>query len=241
MIGCERMRICICDDEQAQLEQLYHDIQQMKLQESVECILYQSAEELLFECQNNYPFDVMILDVQMKQMNGIELAHQIRKQDTQIPIVFLTSMKGYVYEGYEVQALRYLLKPVSKEKLEEILALIQNRKQQERYVLVEVNRERVKINQDEIIYMESIGHTCQIHTKKESYEVRCSMQNLMKQLDFHFINTHRSYIVNIKEIERIGKETCVLSNQTEVPISRSCLKAVNEAFIQYYRKEIQYD
>lgn len=228
------MRICICEDDQAQMNELKQLI--LHCDQQTEIIGFHSAEEMLFECNHTFPFDCIFLDIQMDEMNGIELAKQIRKDDGHVPLVFLTSCKDYVYEGYEVQALRYLLKPIDQAKVSEIFALIKDQKQTQKYVFIEVEKEKIKVDLADLLYLESCGHTCLIHTKNKTYEVRSPLQEISKQLDEDFIATHRSFIVRIGEIERIGKDCCTLSNHENIPISRNNYKSVNEAFIQYFQK-----
>lgn len=103
------MRICICDDDKFMCDNL----KEMILQHGAHVItVFYSAEELLFECENQFPFDCVFLDIQMKSINGIECARKIREYDKKIGIVFLSAIKDYVFEGYEVNAIRYLLKPL---------------------------------------------------------------------------------------------------------------------------------
>ena len=107
----DKLRIAYCDDESVQLLYMKHLIGEWEQQASKLCELstFKSAKGFLFEYKENYPFDVIFLDIDMEGMDGMELARNIRNYDSKIPIVFLTNRREYVFEGYEVNALRYLL------------------------------------------------------------------------------------------------------------------------------------
>lgn len=232
------MRLAYCDDEEIQLEyvQKLAETWAARYGESMTYLAYKSAKELLFENMDNYPFDLLILDIDMDGMNGMELAHKIREKDAKLPILFLTNRKEYVFEGYEVQALRYLLKPLDEEKLFPILdELCTMEKKEKEYVILSIAGENIKLEQDEIFYVEVNGHYLMIHTAKDAYEVKMSLAEMAETLTDAFVATHRSFMVNLEHVERVMRTECLLSDGSSVPISRNCYKAVNEAFIQYYR------
>ena len=116
------MRICFCDDEASTRSQFERMAAAWAEQrgEAAELQLYNSAEQLLFEVgqpeAQELAFDLILLDIQMGGMDGITLARQLRAQDKRVTLAFLTAAREYVFEGYEVQAVRYLLKPMQQEK-----------------------------------------------------------------------------------------------------------------------------
>ena len=106
------MNIAYCEDEKIQLEYMEQLIRKWADEgnDTVTYFGYGSAKELLFEHPDSFPFDLLLLDIDMDGMDGMALAKEIRKKDQKLPIVFLTNRSEYVFEGYEVGALRYLLK-----------------------------------------------------------------------------------------------------------------------------------
>ena len=222
------MRICICDDELQQCDNLKAMIESHG---GHQISVFHSAEELLFECEGHMPFDCVFMDIQMKQMSGMECARKIREFDKKVSIVFLTMMKDYVFEGYEVNAVRYLLKPIEVDKCHEVLELVESMMKKEHAYLY-VNK--TKIDCEDILYIESFGHYCSIHGK-EIVEVKTSLADIMKNLPNIFLQTHRSYIVNLEKVESIVKEGCLLSDNTVIPISRNAQKKVNEAFMEFIK------
>lgn len=240
------MLIAYCDDEPIQLELMETMTRQWAAKRNIPLrfLSFQSGEEVLFEAsENGFPFDLLIIDIDMKGMNGMELARNIRKTDGSLPILFLTNRKEYVFEGYEVSALRYVLKPMNENKLEEILEELYAKQTKIRKYLIErINGEDKKIAVEDILYAEAAGHYVTLHTKQETFEWKKSFSEFVKQLEDTkesiFLSTHRSYLVNVAEIERVMRTECVLSDGSLVPVSRAMYQKVNEAFIRYYKEEI---
>ena len=118
-----KYRIAICDDEQNQIEYITSIVASWSAHEGHSCEIrtFASAEAFLFEYEEDKAYDILLLDVEMKNMNGIELAKRIRKDNNRAEIIFITSHFEFVGEGYEVDALHYLIKPISAEKLTQVL------------------------------------------------------------------------------------------------------------------------
>ena len=232
------MRLLICDDEKVTCDYLKNLINEYcsKFNKKIDVTIYNSAEELLFETNNTFPFDLILLDIQMKEMNGIDLARKIREFDKDIPIVFVTGISDYVFEGYEVGAYRYLLKPISDEKLFTILDHFYVKQDEDKFLVISLKGETIKLNCKDILYIEAMGHYINIRVQDKEYTIKESINNYFKQInDSKFVFCHRSYIVNISSVEAIKKDEIVLSNGIKLPLSRNYYKAINEEFIKYYQ------
>lgn len=246
------MRIAYCDDEQIQLDYLEHLLVEWSAKSGVPCDFtgYQSAKELLFENPERIPFDLLILDIDMQGMDGMELARDIRKRDKVVPILFLTNRKEYVFEGYEVNALRYILKPISEEKLAPILTeLSAGDSEEKRYLIENIEGENRKIALADILFVEAEGHYVHLHTSEGDFSYKKNISELEREIaavgnnnisdergQSAFISTHRSFLVNLAHVERVLRTDCVLDDGSKVPISRNSYKSVNEAFIAFYRE-----
>lgn len=235
------MLICLVDDDSTQLDYLkiligkwanMHHLQ-------VEINFYHSAEEMLFEHDQSYPYDLIILDIQMGRINGIELAKRIRKIDSEVTLAFVSGMADYVFDGYEVEAIRYILKPVGQDKIDELLNYVNTQMTKKNsYLIISVAGEKKRINYDDIIYFESMGHYITLHLEDAEYDYKYNMSDLCSDLNnTEFVQTHRSYIVNMKYVEKITRRECQLIHNINIPLSRSSYKAVNEKFINYYREK----
>lgn len=237
------MRIAYCEDEAAQAQLVRTMIEQWAecRQESAEVVLFESAEEFLFK-NDDFPYDIVFLDIAMRQINGVELARTIRKKDKKLPIAFLTADKAFAIEGYEVHAVRYLLKPITAEKLEsfldELLAEQQNEIEDTICITIGEKGNTKRIVENSICYVEVLGHYTQLHlVDAPTIRIKESLASIMNY--FHrkelFVKCHRSYVVNLLYVDRINRTECTLLDKTVLPISRSSYHVFNERFIQYYR------
>ena len=152
-------RIAICDDEAGQTEKLTTMVSGWadRTGHSVLVQKFASAEEFLFEYGGGNLFDILLLDVEMHSINGIALAKHIRLTDRRAEIIFVTSHVEFIGEGYEVDALHYLLKPVKKEKLSKVLdRAIQRLSAVPASVIIQCGGELVKLAEDDILYLSLI-------------------------------------------------------------------------------------
>lgn len=234
------MKIAVCDDEAAQCMLLSDYLKEWgkirKNQPEVSC--FSSGESLLFSWEDEI-FDLLILDIEMGDLSGMELAGRIRKDNEEIPILFITGYEKYMAQGYDVAALHYLLKPVQKEKLFEVLdGLIRKKKPEEKLVFPTAEGHILR-PASQIWYVEAMGHDCLLCTAEEKRQIRMSMGEALKLLDGKkgFVQCHRSYLVNLQHISAIVRTEVVLDDGSRLPISRRAQKEVNEAFIRNYRHE----
>ncbi len=233
------MRIAYCDDEITQTAYLKELVREWEQAGNPLCEVttYGSAEEMLFENPASFPFDFIILDIQMDKMNGMELARAIRQLDPYVALAFLSNSRQYVFEGYEVQAVRYLLKPLTGEQLFPLLEMVRKQSERDRqYIIVGKAGDKVRLDIRDIYYIEAFGHYVNIHTEKRAYEVKININEIYRKLNTDFIPTHRSFLVNLRYVERITRTDCILRTEITVPISRNSYKDVNQAFIRYYRE-----
>ena len=154
----------------------------------------------------------------------------------------LPEPSGKECRGYEVGALRYLLKPVEETKLFPLLDEISSTLGKEkRYLIENVDGETVKIPVDTIYSVEAKGHYIRLHTSVGDYEYKKNLSEIAGELMENqpeqaekFVSTHRSFIVSLAAVERVQRTECILSDGSSVPVSRNAYKSVNEAFIRYY-------
>lgn len=163
--------------------------------------VFPSAEAFLFAFDEENAFDILFLDVEMKGISGIELAKLLRSKGSCAETIFVTSHFEFVGEGYEVDALHYLIKPVAKEKLLEVLSKAADKLEQEpAHIVISCGAETVKLYENDILYVESFLHDIVIHTKNGDYRIKESISVLEQKLSKDFFRVHRSYIVNLKNV-----------------------------------------
>ncbi len=230
-----KLKIAICDDEQDQIEYLTPLVSAWSAYEGHNCEIrtFSSAESFLFEYADNKTYDILLLDVEMRNMSGIELAKHIRKDNQTVEIIFITSHFEFVGDGYEVDALHYLIKPVPSEKLSQVLSKAAERLSAESpSVIITCEGETVKLYEADILYVESFLHYIVIHTRDNEYKIKESISVFEEKLSSTFYRVHRSYLVSLKHLTRISR-TSVSVGKTEIPLSRGKYDDINRAFIQH--------
>lgn len=195
--------------------------------------VFPSAESFLFQYADDKTWDVLLLDIEMGRMDGVEMARTIRSENETVQIIFITGYSDYISEGYDVAALHYLLKPVNQEKLFSVLdRACEKIRQNERCLNLEIGGEMVRIPFYEIRYLDVFHNYVTIHAKGE-YTVKRSLSEFEKELDQRFARVGRGMIVNLKCIRRVTKTEVHLSDGTVMPLPRGAYEPLNRAIIQY--------
>lgn len=227
--------ISIVDDEAGsrQLLEKYVLAWAKEKKQQVKIQSFESAEEFLFK-DGDKTTDMLLLDIEMNSMNGVELAAHVRRDNRRMQIIFVTGYMDYIQDGYEVEALHYLLKPVSAERLFPVLDRGAWRLQTaDAALLLSFKGELVRIPFYEIRYLEVQKNYVTVHGKEE-YEVKQALSELERELDESFFRTGRSYIVNLKFVRRITKAEVFLEGGSSVPLSRGMYEKINQAMIRYF-------
>lgn len=234
-----KYNIAIIDDELIQREYLLTILNSWKSSNELNIKMFNNAEAFLFDYEENKDYDILLLDIEMEKLNGIELAKKIRKDNERIQIIFITGFTDYISYGYDVSALHYLMKPVSNVKLYQVLdKAINILSKKEQNIIIKVDGQNIIIKLSDIVYIESLGHYISINTiNKEEFVIKNGINKFMKELDKNFVIPHRSYIVNLKYIKIITKNSIILDNNKEIPIAKNNFEQLNKAFIKYYKGE----
>ena len=190
---------------------------------------FSSGEELL----SNYPkdLDILIMDIQMKIINGMDTARKIREFDQDLEIIFMTSFSEFMQEGYEVKAYRYILKPISERKISRnILPCINEiMKKKNNYLTINVKNYVDRIKIDSIVYIETDRPNILIYTNDNKYTTKMSISKIDKILREHgFFRCHNSYIVNLKLVESMNSNTLKIGEKY-IPISKYRVKELKLA------------
>lgn len=235
------MKIAVIEDEEPHRNLLIHFLEEWRREtdRSVTVEAFGTAEGFWFRYEEERDFDVLFLDIQMPGMDGVELARKVRALDGDIVIVFATGISDYLEEGYEVEALHYLIKPLSAQKVKRCMEKALGRRRQEHFVTLHRLEETLKISQEGIDYVEARGRGCAIGRVRaeEILEVREGFSELEALLDKdEFLKCHRSYLCRISNIRQIGREEIEFDDGKRIPVSRRLYKQVNQRFIEYFRR-----
>lgn len=240
----DHIKIAIVDDEDIQVDTMTSLIKEAaaRLRLSVSLIDFSSGEAFLFALEDHPDLDMVFLDIEMNQTDGLEVAKKIRQTDKDLTIVFATAFAEYAVQGYDVQALDYLLKPIELDKVKRVLKRHLDRQPAVvEKVTLESQGEVIKLALDDILYVEVNRRECEIHTLNGPVTVSRTLKELSEELSDDFIQTHRSYLVNVSHMNRLLKTDIELSNGAVVPISRRLVKQVQERFVTHNKGVVFYD
>lgn len=199
---------------------------------AVETERFPSAEAFLFRYEERRDFDVLLLDIEMTGMDGVELARAVRRDDDDVQIVFITGYTDYIAEGYEVSALHYLTKPVNEDKLFQVLTRAVGRlRRNEPALTLELPGETVRLPLGRIRWLEVLHNYVTIHAEQD-YTVKRPLGELEKELDSRFFRVGRSYILNLTFIQRVTRAEAELSTGERVPLPRGQYDKLNRAIIR---------
>ncbi|MCL2604321.1 MAG: LytTR family DNA-binding domain-containing protein [Defluviitaleaceae bacterium] len=229
------INIAICDDEPAEVAYLNALAREWAAERRtpIKTAAFANAEH--FIVGGEITPDIILLDIQMGGMDGMNLARHIRKGNASMQIIFITGYADYIADGYEVDALHYLMKPVEKERLFAVLDKAAERLEKEEETLaVQTNDGTARVRVGDIRCIEAFAHYVHIKYKNETIETRAKISDLEDALGEAFVRCHRSYLVGLRHVHRITKNDVVLEGGESVPLSRRVYNEVNRAFIKYY-------
>ena len=216
------VRIAIVEDDRdfAQLLLEYLSRYEKERMVDIQPRYFRDGEDIVTEYTGD--FDLILLDIQMPFLSGMEAARAIRKRDEEVLILFLTGNAQFSIEGYEVQAFDYLLKPIGYETFAARLdlALGHRRSRKGKYLLVTVADGVRKIEAGSILYIESQGHVMHIHTRQGVLETHARIGDLEEHLPADtFFRCHKGYLVNMHHVDGILGTDCLVDGH-RLPISR---------------------
>lgn len=239
------IKIAICDDDRGEREHMsglieeYRDVNHIQYEYTV----FRNGFELISVLEKGHVFDIYCLDIIMPGFSGISLAKEIRLFDKIAQIIFFTSTPEFALEGYSVQAVNYVLKPVTREILFFTLTEVLERIKQEEglHIIVKGSEGLQKILLSNLMYVEAMGKKVVFHlmfggTIECTHQISVVCKELIKAGSF--IQPHRSYLVNMSYIDRIGKEGIVLQNGTSVPAAQAKLKEMKRCYLAFQMEEV---
>lgn len=229
------MRLAMCDDEKKFLDELkgliaksYPDIEKLCISE------FDSGEQFLSQFKANQ-FDVIILDIEMKKLTGLQVAEKIRETDKFVIIAFLTSHQEFATSGYEVNAFRYLLKGQPEHMYIKQLRSIFNEYHQTHMTFpVQTSNNVFNISVSDILYFEIFKRTVVLHTTTDKYQFNGKLSEIEEDERLvNFIKPHKSYYVNLAYIDNIEPSEIIMKNGDKIPLSRNSKQSVTDKFISF--------
>lgn len=239
MRNSEEIMIAVCDDNESDRAVIlgmlseYMDINNYY----VKIDNYSSGEEFLAADVSQYK--LVIFDIFMGELNGIETAKKLIAEHENCRIIFCSTSNAFAAESYDVDAMRYLNKPIDKEKFFGTLDRFFHIHTSMRTITVKQNRMDEHIYINEIIWVEAEGHKCTVHTLKGDIVTRTPFAQICDELaDAGFVKPIRYALVSLKYIATIPTDVCTMKNGDTVPISRDKRAEIKKTFSEYKMKSM---
>lgn len=232
------LKIAICDDEK-----YYRDRIHILLCEYLEARgltasadLFSSGKEFLMETDNLVKYDIVFLDINMEEVDGIRTARKIRSYRSETYIVLVTAFMNYALEGYKVGAVRYIMKDALDVQMEECMDAIIRKMQLREVTFAFVEGEKT-LYTDNILYVESRKHKCIFsYMEKElvTYQMYGKLDEIEAELSgYGFLRIHKSFLVNMKHVRRISNYKAVLDSGEELSVPRFRFAKARDTFVAY--------
>lgn len=232
------LKLLICDDEKIYRNDLKKTLSTELDLSGIDYRIseFASGVELLEKIK---PSDsqILFLDIEMDGLNGMETAKKLREQNYHGQIIFVTSHPDFVFQGYEVRALNYILKPYVTDRLLSVLhaALKELDVSAEKYFIVEQRSGSVRIPLSDIRYFFSEKRLIHLVSTTDTYTFYDKLNDLKERLPDSFIRIHNRYLIHMKYLEKIDGMKVLVAGE-ELPVSRACKSALSIAFAKYMLK-----
>lgn len=234
-------KVAICDDNPADLTLIQDYLTDLGCHCPVELTTFLSGVDLAYAYQTRGQYDLIILDMMMDRLNGIDTALKIREVDEDVAILIVTATVEYAIEGYRINAARYIVKPVSKPDFQKIIRTIFQSIDRKRgaYYSVPGKNGTTVIPMEDIFYFESDIRSIHISSRQGDHTFTGRISAVEEQTAGHgFLRIHKSFIVNLKHVHNIFKDSVTLDNGEVIPLSRHRHREVNQKFLEYMEEQI---
>ena len=229
-------KIAICDDEQSFITEFKEQLSELATEMEYTVTEYKSGEALLSK-HTCGKYDIILLDIEMGEINGIETARLIRETDKDVSIAFLTNYSSFALEGYSVRAERYILKNQPKQLYKEQLSSL----------LMEYDRKHTLFRftssgtvfaarLSDILYFEVYIRKIYLHTadSDKPFEFYGKLSKLEEEYSSHgFVRAGKSYLINISKIKLLEKDSVIMKNGASIPLPRSARSKVADSYLKY--------
>ena len=233
------MRLAIVDDESVYRRQIVELIDSVCGRSEVSCFLYSDGSELIRSFESGFKLDAIFLDIEMKDVDGMTAAKKVREYSKDIPIIFLTSHTEMAMDGYEVEAFRFLSKPVNEIKLRETIADLEKKLKVDEKIVLHKDGEEIINPISDLIYVEAANNDVRFCFNSGTVELRMKFAEALKMVDEatkDFIKTHRSYYINMAHIKKLSANEVILDNKETLPVARSAAAEAKTRLLEYIRR-----
>lgn len=233
-------KIAICDDSDIDAGALSTALEKLRARGiDYEEESYTNGLSLIKAYEAGSRYHLIILDMLMEPLNGIDTAKFIRSMDLTVPILIVTSTMEFALDGYQINAWRYLMKPIDPDRLVRVIEEIfeATAERDDEYFVVDNSDGIAKFKLDDILYFDSRLHTMTLHTVQTTYSFRGVMNRIEQDCAAKgFFRIHKSFLVNLRHVQRVSRLKVLLANGEELDLSKRRADAMNEALLDYVSK-----
>lgn len=235
------VKIAIVEDEENYISEIKEHLKQYEEEsgEKFSVSVYSDGDGIVSRYKGQ--FDIILMDIHMKFIDGMTAAEEIRRIDSEVIIIFITNMTQYAIRGYEVDALDYILKPVTyftfSQKLQKAVDKV--KKREKYYLSVPIKGGMHKIDLSSLLYIESQGHILNYHMQDQVVSNREKMSNIEEKLAHHgFFRINKGCMVNLKYVDTVIEGNCILNGET-LPVARLKRKLFLEKLTEYISEAVK--
>lgn len=238
------MQIGICDDNKRDMDIIMGAVEAaiIPLTSGYKLHLFYSGNELIRHFEEIMEYDILFLDIDMPDINGIEIADKLIRSKALVNIIFVTNMVDLVFEAIRYSPFRFIRKNHIHEEMDEAMTAVLEKIRNETFLYeVGTGRGMLKILIRDMLYLESQGHYIHIHTSDEKvHNIRGKISSYDEELrDLGFVRIHVGYLVNIRCIYSISLKGVVLDNGEILPISRRNADKIKGQHANYVRRFVR--
>lgn len=228
------MRIAVCDDNPYDIEKVERVLEKMTSFD-IDYDVFQNASSLLEQLENKEFYQIYLLDIEMPEITGLQLALKIREMDLKALFVFITSYDQYMKDTFRVVTFDFLNKPLQDQELEAVIFRASEYLNLTKQNFVFSYRQnQIVLNCDEVLFIEKSGRQAIIHTGDREFKANLTLAEIWNRLDKKlFAHTHASYIINLQYIREIQRDCVILKNGRELAISRAHKQSLKEKYMTF--------
>lgn len=233
------MIITICDDDAVfaeKVKKLCENIMKKEQKNQIELIYVSSGEEFLQLKQHT---DILLLDIEMKDISGIDVKEKLKTSDCDTKIIFMTSHTERMREAFGKYVYGFVMKDKYQELEKILLPVIQEIEEESIYFLVDDIKEKKQVKLKDIYYIKAARNYIDIFTEYKSYLKRQKMNDCEREINKKdFFRVHKSYIVNLRYIKTVNQKEIILNGDIKVPVARGKCNLIKGAYMDYLKRKL---
>ena len=234
------MNFVICDDDKVDAGRLKVLLEKYSRESGIVSTIYEYNSGVDLLSNINSDIDVIFLDINMDDMDGLTIAKRIREKMEEIPIILVTAFMSYALDGYKVRASRFLLKDDLDNTFVECMDdIMKEIRRKSKIIVLDCVEGEVRIKANDIIMIETSGHKNIICLKEQKYQIYEKLDVLTEKLkEYGFLRVHNSYLVNMGHIRSINNYMLTLDDERQLPVPKARYKQVKQEYTLFVGKEL---